>query len=391
MINYSFEQFCIDNNYNELLELWDYKLNDISPNLVSSTTNKKYWLKCPDELHESRMICIGNVVKGYKKRGYYCICHACNSIGQYIIDKYGLDYLNMLWSDKNEKSYFDIDRSSKNKIWLRCLDNPNHDDFDVAANNYSNGHDKCPYCTGQRVCLTNSFGYKHPEYVEVWSDKNLFGPFDKTYGSKEYVWFKCENGIHDDYKKRILDINKEKYICPECAKEKAIANIPRGEESPQWRGGILKENQRCRNSTEYADWRNNVLKKDFYTCQCCGSRENLEVHHINPFSKYKDLRLDVKNGICLCDLHHQAKIVDSFHNLYGTHNNTPEQLEEYINAKRRGLGINIPFSIESYLSGNILTHADAENSKLGTWIFDKYKPSELRKSRFTQMRVKAYI
>lgn len=32
----------------------------------------------------------------------------------------------------------------------------------------------------------------------------------------------------------------------------------------------------------------------------------------------------------------------------GTYNNTPEQLEEYINKKRKQLGINIPFNIKNY-------------------------------------------
>ena len=39
-------------------------------------------------------------------------------------------------------------------------------------------------------------------------------------------------------------------------------------------------------------------------------------------------------------------------------NNTPEQLEEYINNKRKELGINIPFNIEEYLNGNILKPND---------------------------------
>lgn len=384
---YSFEKFCKDTNNIDLLNLWDDELNKISPDMISSSTQGKYWFKCPSGLHESRMICVGNVVNGYKTRGYYCICHACNSIGQYIIDKYGNEYLDKIWSNKNNRSYYDIEKSSSSKIWLRCLDDSTHDDYDVTANNYSYGHDKCPYCTGQRVCLTNSFGYKHPEYISVWSEKNTFGPFDKSYGSKAYAWFKCENGIHDEYRKRIIDINKEKYICPECAKEKAISHVPRGEESPQWRGGVLTENIKQRHSKEYANWRMEVFKKDWYTCQCCGSSKDIQAHHINPFSKYDDMRLDVQNGMCLCSLHHQTNNSGSFHNTYGTYNNTPQQLEEYINTKRRELRINIPFFIDSYLSGNILTHEDAENSKLGTWMFDKYKPSDLRKFRHILIKV----
>lgn len=360
----SFKQFCENTGNIDLLNLWDDNLNDMTPDLVSYSSNKKYWFKCPKGIHDSRQINVGNITNGYKKRGYYCICHACNSIGQYIIDNYGKEYLDAIWSDKNKKSYYDIDRSSATKIWLRCLDNPSHDDYDVTAYNYIQGHQKCPYCTGQRVCLTNSFGYRHPEYIGVWSDKNDSTPFDYPYGSTFYAWFKCENHIHDDYKKRIRDINKTKYICPECAKIKAVENIPRGENSPQWRGGCLTENQKDRNSLEYAKWRLDVFKKDWFTCQCCGNNSNLRAHHLNSFSEYKELRFDVTNGICLCDMCHDVKNIGSFHNTYGTHGNTPEELELYINDKRKEYGIDIPFSLESYLAGNILKHGDIDqNSK----------------------------
>lgn len=39
-----------------------------------------------------------------------------------------------------------------------------------------------------------------------------------------------------------------------------------------------------------------------------------------------------------------------FHKEYGTHNNTTEQFEEYINRKRQELGIAGPFNIYDYMS-----------------------------------------
>lgn len=35
---------------------------------------------------------------------------------------------------------------------------------------------------------------------------------------------------------------------------------------------------------EYIDWRFAILKRDNFTCQNCGSKKPLEVHHIKPFS-----------------------------------------------------------------------------------------------------------
>jgi len=61
-----------------------------------------------------------------------------------------------------------------------------------------------------------------------------------------------------------------------------------------------------RRSPEYRQWRINVLERDKYTCQHCeqtGGR--LVVHHIKTFKMNPDLRLEVDNGIVLCNKCHE--------------------------------------------------------------------------------------
>lgn len=155
-----------------------------------------------------------------------------------------------------------------------------------------------------------------------------------------------------------------------------------GENNSNWKGGITPKLLSERTSDDYNKWRDSVYEKDWYTCQCCGASEGIEknAHHLYNFAENEDLKYDVDNGILLCSCCHHIKSNGSFHNIFGTRNNTPEQLEEYINMKRLQLGIPLPFSLESYLSGDILKPGDVDVYKYGRWIFDKYSIDELQKS-----------
>ena len=87
-------------------------------------------------------------------------------------------------------------------------------------------------------------------------------------------------------------------------------------------------------------WRQDVWKRDNFTCQCCGKTINdivLNAHHIRNFSDCEELRYDVDNGITLCEECHSMFSPNGFHHIYGVKNNTREQLEEYIEQRKQHL------------------------------------------------------
>lgn len=123
-------------------------------------------------------------------------------------------------------------------------------------------------------------------------------------------------------------LKQHKHCCPYGA-----IDATSGENSWNWRGGVENDE---RHSYEYRKWRKDIYERDNFTCQCCGKTINdskLNAHHILNFSEYEELRYENSNGITLCDECHSPNVKGSFHSIYGTHNNTKNQLEEYIRNK----------------------------------------------------------
>lgn len=57
-----------------------------------------------------------------------------------------------------------------------------------------------------------------------------------------------------------------------------------------------------RNDPRVRQWKNQVLSKG--KCEVCGTTNHLNAHHILHWSDYPMGRIDVKNGMCLCDVCH---------------------------------------------------------------------------------------
>ena len=348
-MNKSFKQACDEANVTRWIDDWDYEKNMVSPDDVASQSNKKYWFKCHRGLHESTAVTLCNITKNLYRAEEYKLCKKCMSIGQYIIDTYGEQYLIDTWSDLNTKPPLEISKGSKERIYLKCLDNNNHPDYDLMALNYTKSHN-CPFCSGHRVCLDNSLGNVYPKSIGVWSDINDDTPYDYSFGSGQEAYWKCHTGKHGDYARSIDASSIADFKCPICAKENQ--RYLRGQDSPNWKGGITPKDKTDRVCQDYNEWRKEVYKRDNYTCQVCldKSHNRLRAHHIYSFAAHPDLRFNVQNGIAICEAHHDTAYKGSFHQMYGTHNNTPEQFEEYVNNKRKELGINIPFNIYDFMS-----------------------------------------
>lgn len=119
--------------------------------------------------------------------------------------------------------------------------------------------------------------------------------------------------------------------CNECYRENN-----KGENHPWWNPNITDEERTIKRSyNDYKIWRDSVLKRDNFTCQCCGDNTggNLQAHHKDGYNWCKERRLDVDNGITLCENCHSLDN-NSFHKVYGCGNNTELQFITWINNKK---------------------------------------------------------
>ena len=104
----TFEEWCLINNRQDILDLWDYDKNDCSPADVPVGTKKKYYFQCANGIHDSYDRRIDRITKN---SDHILICKQCEDEGLYKKDLTGmvLGDLTVLYLDE-EKS------KNKNKI-----------------------------------------------------------------------------------------------------------------------------------------------------------------------------------------------------------------------------------------------------------------------------------
>lgn len=277
----TFEEWCIENNRQDLLDLWDYERNDKLPSEVPARTKTKYYFKCPNGIHESE----SRRLLGFTEkpdRVFQCLQCTGGHGGQTREDLTGQQFGNLT------ALYFDEEKTREKKItyWM------------------------CKCTCGREV--------------SVLAGKLKSGLRASCYGKNRHA---PETSTSED-----------------------------GDRS------AIRE---LRKTGLYRDWKKEVLRKTGGECVVCGSTQNSEYHHIYPFSSHPESRFSTYNGICLCRDHHNLAIPGSFHYEYGVYDNTPEQLEEYINRKRQELGINKYFDVYDYMND-----LDSDNLELDDLILD---------------------
>jgi hypothetical protein len=80
-----------------------------------------------------------------------------------------------------------------------------------------------------------------------------------------------------------------------------------GPQAPSWKDGFSLKRERARLSSPLAKWKKSVKERDGFSCVKCGSKEYIHAHHIVTFSGNTELRVDINNGITLCEFCHSVE------------------------------------------------------------------------------------
>ena len=309
----SFKYWCLEHNKYDILNRWDYNLNNKNPEEIKYKTNNKYYFKCPRELHDSELKRISDFTNGHSGT---MDCKQCNSFAQWGIDNICEDFIEKYWDyDKNTLNPWEINHSSNKKVWIKCQEKDYHKSYEVACNNFTCGKCRCPYCSGKKVNEKDSLN----EYIInnlgeeflycVWSNKNNKSSLDYLPYSSKYVFWKCPNGIHKDFKRKISESTAYNFRCPICSQE--------NNES------ILQEKVRL--------YLESLRYTILHETKCTIIPRNPKTNRLLPFdNEIKELKLIIEvNGS-------QHYKLTNFHNLSAKHfNTTPEYELHYQKVKDR--------------------------------------------------------
>lgn len=148
----------------------------------------------------------------------------------------------------------------------------------------------------------------------------------RTEKNKNQVVFNCEYcGKESKMIKCRFENFKHHFCSMECRARWQV-----GENNTNYNPNITnEEREKGRHIEGYDDFIMNVYERDNYTCQYCRKHGGkLNTHHLNGYDNYKDFRIEVNNGIVLCEDCHKE-----FHKIYGYGDNTWQQFREFLYNK----------------------------------------------------------
>ena len=96
--------------------------------------------------------------------------------------------------------------ASKRRVWWKCPEGPDHE-WQTAVGNRTVLANRCPFCVGRRVSVTNSVASVAPATAAYWHPRKngTLRPEDVSVHSTRVVWWKCPKGPDHVFRSMVSD------------------------------------------------------------------------------------------------------------------------------------------------------------------------------------------
>jgi hypothetical protein len=189
------------------------KNGNLTPQDVSSGSNKKVWWQCDKGDDHQWETMVADRSKGMS-------CPIC--AGRIVVLSNCLATLNPKlaseWhpSKNSNLTPFDVTVGTGKKVWWKCDKGDDHQ-WENRVADRSKGKN-CPFCSGHKVARSNCLKITNPALALEWhpTKNGILTPQDVSSGSNKKVWWQCDKGDDHQWETRVADRSKGNN-CPVCA------------------------------------------------------------------------------------------------------------------------------------------------------------------------------
>jgi len=209
---------CLATINPEISKQWHPTLNlNLTPNKVSSGSNKKVWWKCDvAEDHEWQAAIHSRSGTGNRHDG----CPMCAGKRLVLSNSLAVKMpkVSQEWHPTKNKKLTpkDVYYNSLKKAWWKCEKGEDHEWYSqIAVRSRGFG---CPVCAGQKTVKSNCVATTNPKLVKEWhsSRNGKLSPLDFTAkSSKVKIWWNCEKDKSHEWLSTIKNRSNGS-TCPYC-------------------------------------------------------------------------------------------------------------------------------------------------------------------------------
>jgi hypothetical protein len=192
--------WCVINDRLDILDRWDYSMNDVDPCNISVYSKEYFYLKCPDGIHNSSKYQIATLPKHNSRLE----CKYCLSFAHWCVKNNRQDLLDRWDYDLNKTTPEQTSRTSPGRYFFKCPKGIHPSSLYRLSNvtKYTYSSAQCTWCNSFAQWGIDNIDEKFLELY--WDyDKNTVDPWTIPYAARSttVIYIYCQyDESHSSYK-----------------------------------------------------------------------------------------------------------------------------------------------------------------------------------------------